>query len=116
MSVTFDMHEVMDFAVDLRRAGAAAESLARAVVEKSAYDLQAEAQYLAPVDTGFLRSSISTSVAGLEAVVGPTADYGFYVEHGTSRMPGQPFLFPALDRITPTFEAAMGQVLTQVLT
>jgi len=116
VSITFDMNEVQQFAVDLGRAGYAAEAGARAVVEKSAYDLRAEAQYEAPVDTGFLRSSISASVNGLEAEVGPTADYAFYVEHGTSRMPGQPFLFPALDRITPTFEAAMAQVLTQELT
>lgn len=113
--IEFDMHEVQTYAVDLARAGYAAESLARAVVEKSAYDLQAEAQYEAPVDTGFLRSSISASVNGLEAEVGPTANYGFYVEHGTSRMPGQPFLFPAMDRITPTFEAAMAQVINQSL-
>ena len=113
--VTFDRNEVESLAVDLGRAGYAAESLARAVVEKSAYDLQTEAQYGAPVDTGYLRSSISTAVNGLEAEVGPTANYGYYVEHGTSRMPGQPYLVPARDRIAPTFEAAMAQVINQSL-
>lgn len=28
-------------------------------------------------------------------VVGPTADYGGYVEHGTSRMAAQPYMAPA---------------------
>lgn len=112
---TFDMHEFRSLAADLSRAGYAAESLARAVVAKSARDLEAAATVAAPVDTGYLRGSISSAIRGLEAEVGPTANYGHYVEGGTSRMAPQPYLFPALDRVAPSFEAAMGQVLTQSL-
>ncbi|MGC0144938.1 HK97-gp10 family putative phage morphogenesis protein [Pseudactinotalea sp. Z1732] len=111
----FDFSEFQALAADLRAAGSRAEPLARAAVAATATMLQAQAQGAAPVDTGFLRSSISTTNRGLEAEVGPTAHYGIYQEMGTSRMGPQPYLFPALDRVTPMFEAAMAQVIERSL-
>lgn len=114
---TFDMDEVRTLAVDLSAAGDRVGASAAAVIRKAALDVQAEAQRNAPVDTGNLRSSISTTFTGdgrfssMAAEVGPTASYGFFVEHGTSRMSGQPFLFPALDRVAPSFEAAMADII-----
>lgn len=115
MADFWDMSEVRQLAADLTAAGQKAEPLARTVVAKSALDLVAQAKYDAPVDTGFLRGSISAQIDGLQAEAGPTAEYGLYQEVGTSRMAPQPYLFPALDRITPMFEAAMGQVVDQSL-
>lgn len=109
--VSWDFSEFRTLAADLRAAGPRAEPLARLVVAKTATDLQALAQRAAPVDTGFLRSSISTTNSGLEAEVGPTASYGVFQEMGTSKMAPQPYLFPALDRVTPMFGQAMEQVI-----
>lgn len=89
-----------------------AESLperASVVVRKAAFDTEAGAKALAPVDTGNLRNSITTTVQGdgLRAGVVATASYAFWVETGTSRMSPQPFMGPATDRVEPNFHEAM---------
>lgn len=113
--VSWDFSEFRTLAADLNAAGQRAEPLARLAVAKTATDLQALAQAAAPVDTGFLRSSISTTNRGLEAEVGPTAHYGVFQEMGTSKMAPQPYLFPALDQVTPMFEQAMAEVVERSL-
>lgn len=113
--VTFDMWELKQWSATLGSAGPEAEAKARFAVGKTAYDGVAEAKYNAPVDTGFLMNSISAEVDGLEAEFGPTASYGIYVEHGTSRMAGQPYMGPALETVMPRFEKAMQQLGAEVL-
>lgn len=84
--------------------------LMSAVVNKSAADVRGRAMANAPVDTGYLRSSIvSENVGDLEAEIGPTANYGGYVEEGTSRMSAQPYMSPALDAVAPAFAQAVAQ-------
>ena len=76
---------------------------------KAALDTQRDARVLAPVDTGNLRGSIQVrpaSAALTEATVGPEAEYGVYVEYGTSRMAAQPYMRPAADRHGPAFVQA----------
>lgn len=85
------------------------------VVRATALRIERDAKIMAPVDTGNLRNSISTTLAGdgrgarMTAEIGPTASYGIYQELGTSRMAAHPFLFPAADRHEPAFIAAMAQ-------
>lgn len=61
--------------------------------------IQRDARRNVPVDTGFLRSSITResrrSATGAVSEIGPEANYGAYVENGTSRMAPQPYLVPA---------------------
>lgn len=101
---------------DLTTAGREVGNRARAVVRKTAYDIEASAKALAPVDTGNLKGSISHSdlrignTGTLVAEIGPTANYGVFLEQGTSRMAAQPFMGPAADRHTPGFEQAMQQL------
>lgn len=54
-------------------------------VRKSAFDIEARAKSLAPVDTGNLKGSITTDIAsdGLSAEVTANADYAAPVEYGT---------------------------------
>ena len=103
----------------MRREAARLEGLAEtlvprasAVVRKVAFDTEADAKALAPVDTGNLRNSITTAVTGdgLTAAVVATASYAPFVELGTSRMAPQPFMGPATDRNTPLFHEAMSQL------
>lgn len=106
---------------DLTAAGRQVGTRARAVIRKAAYDIERDAKALAPVDTGNLKNSIGHSdlrigTSGqLVAEIGPTANYGIFLELGTSRMPAQPFMGPAADRNTPSFEAAMQQLGMEVL-
>jgi HK97 gp10 family phage protein len=76
-----------------------------------------DAKALCPVDTGSLRRSIRYErdpdgsiviAAGGGGVVNPRTrrevDYAAYVEFGTSRLPAQPFLQPALEKNLPNLE------------
>lgn len=102
-----DFSEIHRLAADLTKAGAVAGVQAALAIQKTATDIERDAKIAAPVDTGFLRSSISSDVRGLHAEVGPTAEYGVYVEYGTSRMAPQPYLGPAFDRNAPLLEKAI---------
>lgn len=108
--------EMRGIARTLAAAGPRAEALAAAVVIKSLTDIEADAKALCPVDTGFLKSSISREITAdtfagsggaFGGEVGPTASYGAYVEYGTSRMGPEPYMGPAFDRRHPGFVAAM---------
>lgn len=106
--------EMNKIAADLAQAGATVGVRAGKILEKASADIQAQAQARAPVDTGALRSSISrsTSRAGstVRSEIGPTVNYGRYVEEGTSRMRAQPYLRPATDAVVPGFQAAVEQL------
>lgn len=91
---------------------------------KSGHDLAARAQANAPVDTGFLRSSISVSAAGedrpprvgdLAVEVGPTAEYGAAVEYGTSKMAPRMYMGVAFDQTVPELVEALEGVVADLL-
>jgi HK97 gp10 family phage protein len=70
------------------------------VVEKYGWQIAGEAAKNAPVDTGALRNSI-TSESHMEGdltfIAQDGVEYGIFQELGTSKMPAQPFLIPALE-------------------
>lgn len=63
--------------------------------------VERRAKQAAPVDTGRLRSSITSRLAtdsqGLVGIVGTNVSYAIFQEFGTRYMAAQPFLRPALD-------------------
>jgi hypothetical protein len=107
------------------------------LVRKAAFDLEALAATLAPVDLGALKSSIyvvtskdsdyethaaaaqslrpdATVLPQVEAPKSPTMaivavgmDYGLYQEFGTVYQPAQPYLTPAAEVVKPQFLAAL---------
>lgn len=120
--MSFDAAELRTLAKDLGEAPKAAGHLVRTVVRKTAKDVERTAKGLAPVDTGNLKSSISTSdlramttSGSVEAEVRATAEYSVYQEFGTSRMAAQPFMGPALDKHSPAFEEAMAQIVARAV-
>lgn len=116
MSVSWDASEVRKLVADLGGAGPKVRQRAGQVVRKSALDVVALAQSMAPVDTGNLHGSIGMDTpAPLSAVVGPTANYAPYVEWGTHRMAPQPFMGPAADAVEPNFVAAIAAIAKDVL-
>jgi HK97 gp10 family phage protein len=107
------------------------------VVRKVAFDIQSDAQSLAPVDTGFLMNSIyvktskdsSYSQVGQPSKEGASllpevenppddqtayvavgANYGIYVEMGTVHMPAQPYLSPAVEAGQASLETAASAI------
>lgn len=116
-----ELGQLNQLQADLKLAGGKAAVRAALVVKKTAHDIEATAKQFAPVDTGNLRASISTDIhsdalhATVEAEIGPTAEYGAYVEFGTSRMAPRAYMGPALDRHSGAFELAMGQITQGLL-
>lgn len=90
---------------------AQARAKASQVVRKAAADVQAHAKMFAPVDTGNLRQSITArSVDDLTSEIISGADYAIYQEYGTRFQPGTAHMRPALERVEPSFVAAMEQI------
>lgn len=117
-----DASELRKLSADLGNGVRETGPRAQVVVRKSAVDGVRIAKNKVPVDTGNLKSTISHSdlrgvgqSGNIAAEFGPTADYGPYVELGTSRMAPQPFMGPAADAIAGPFEQAMAQLGTEVL-
>lgn len=109
---------------DLSAAPREADAKVSLAVRKSAFDIEATAKGFVPVDTGNLKNSISTSPIGesrplqpgdMDAEIGPTAEYGHFVEDGTSQNAPQAYMGPALDRHSADFETAINQAIGEVL-
>ena len=74
--------------------------------------IESDAKTLAPVDAGYLRSSIHANFSGeLAGTVSANADYAIHVEFGTSRMRAQPFLTPAYQQNKQEFLRNLKQAI-----
>lgn len=116
MADSFDA-EIRKLSADITKAAVTTGPRAQIVVRKTARDITADAKAIVAVDTGNLKGSITHSdlrsvgrSGSISMDIGPTANYGLFVEAGTSRMAPQPFMGPAADRRTPAFEQAMARL------
>lgn len=98
ITIRIDMTKCRELRQELKPRGAA-------IVKKAAFDVEGGAKDRAPVKTGFLKNSIATEFenGGLQATIGPAAEYGIYVELGTKRMRARPYLKPAFERVRAGF-------------
>ncbi len=65
------------------------------------------------VDTNRLANSVTHEVGEGEVIIGTNVKYGKHLEHGTSRMPPYPWLFPAVELKKPEIiEALKGHEFT----
>lgn len=87
---------------------------ASAHIEKYGLAITANAAMLAPVDTGALRSSL-TSESHMESellfVLQDGVTYGIFQELGTSKMAAQPFVIPALENWRERFLNSFAELL-----
>ncbi|GAB2762068.1 hypothetical protein GCM10027273_44640 [Nocardioides pakistanensis] len=121
MGVHIDTSEVLALTASIETNAGRLGARVSTALRKTAIDIEADAKHLAPVDTGTLMNSISTTITGdgrhgsMVAEIGPTAEYGGYVEGGTSVMAPQPYMGPAFDRRAPLFEAAVARIGADIL-
>lgn len=87
------------------------ENNMQSIVLSAAEQVKNSAKSLCPVDTGRLRDSISVNAEGSTAVVSANTDYAAYVEFGTSKMPPQPYLVPALIENSGAVLKAIGEMI-----
>jgi len=119
--MSFDASELRNWGVGLGTVPKLAGQFAKVVVKKTAKDIEGTAKQLAPVDTGFLRSGITTSdlrnvsQESPSAEVVASANYSAYLEFGTSRMAPHPFMRPAADKHADAFEQAMAQIIDKAM-
>ncbi|MEM0006816.1 MAG: HK97 gp10 family phage protein [Candidatus Bathyarchaeia archaeon] len=69
------------------------------------------ARSLAPVRTGYLRSTIYATVKDWVAEIGAEASYAMFVEFGTRHMKARPYLYPAIQEHLPRLEAVIVEAL-----
>lgn len=112
-----DVSEVMALARDIEQNAAQVPTQARTVIHKVGYDTLATMQAGTPIDTGNLKNSegIDFTDDGLGFEVGPTAEYGGYVEEGTSRMHAEPYAGPAADREFPNVDEGLAAIGEQAI-
>lgn len=124
--MSYDASELYELSKDLGTVPKVAGHMARVAVRKTAKDVQKDAKLIAFAkgvhETGNLIDHIETSdlrtvgTSGtLEAEVVATAEYSYWNEVGTSRMPPRPYMGPALDKNTPAFEEAMAQIMARAV-
>jgi HK97 gp10 family phage protein len=110
------VHTVASWFVELSREPVKVQQEASAIVRAAAFLCQRTAAQRVPVDTGFLRSSITVGDPNggplrpnaLAAQVGPEANYGYWVEFGNSRgAKPQPYMTPAAEQAGEWFANAM---------
>lgn len=129
-----DTSELRLYAKDLRVMPEKIVPQVSKAVRKTLHDIEGDAKRInkaSAFDTGNLNNSISTEVDGdgLGGVVGPTADYGVFIEEGTEgpypipnafgwgitvMHPGispRPFMGPAFDRRSPSLDRALDRII-----
>lgn len=84
-----------------------------AEVKKATLEIEAQAKAKAPVRTGTLRRSIHSvfSNGDLTGTVGPSVEYGRYVEFGTRHRGARPFMRPAAEAVLPGFAQAVKRAI-----
>jgi HK97 gp10 family phage protein len=111
-----DVTELNTLAIALTTAGARVGAQSAMAVRKTAHDVEATGKSFAAVDTGAMRNSIGFDMIGdgrsgaIEAVIGPTVDYGWFQELGTATQPPAAFMGPALDRHGWELVDALGMI------
>ena len=93
------------------------------LVGQSAFQIERDAKIDCPKATGTLAGSIearnqSDMWAGGQPdiiwTIGPSAEYGIFVEFGTIYMRERPYLFPAAEREEPRLQKAIQQLVKVV--
>jgi len=99
MSVEMEMQfEGRDeFQLKMERTDASMKARVQQRLEELAESIKETAQRIAPVRTGYLRSTIFTEAAEWTVKVGASAPYAAYVEFGTRFMHGRRFLSQAVE-------------------
>ena len=89
------------------------EKVGRLVEKQAGLNVSKTGNEHPQIKTGELLGSIIHEVGDGEVLIGTNVKHGKYLEHGTSRMPPYPWLFPAVELKKPQIiEALKGHEVT----
>lgn len=88
---------------------------AHTLLQRIALKVEGTAKGNAPVKTGNLRRSITSSSTAHQAIIGANANYAVHVHEGTSRMPGRPFIKNAIEQERGWIENEAERFVSQAL-
>lgn len=114
MSVKVKWSGLTELTAVLENATDKVQRQAESVIKNHTEIVKSKAWGKAPVDTGFLKSVISSEYGGMEGRVISQAHYSGYLEFGTRFMSARPFMRPALEEQQPDFEKDLNDVMKGV--
>ena len=95
MEIQFEGRD--EFQLKMERADASVKARVQQSLQELAESIKDTAQRIAPVRTGYLRSTIFTEATEWTVKVGASASYAAYVEYGTRFMQGRRFISQAVE-------------------
>ncbi len=111
VEVTCNLEGVEEFEKAVEKLDSAMQRQIREQLAKWAANVKDAAKQLAPVRTGYLRSSLYAEIQGWTAKIGAEASYAGFVEFGTRYMQARPYIYPALQRHLPQLEQIILEAL-----
>lgn len=90
------------------------------ITTKSAQNIQSDAKWNTPIDTGRLEGSIKAeptkvTAKSISAEIGTDVEYAEEVELGTSRQGAQPYLYPAFNKEEKKYKKAVKEAMNRGL-
>jgi len=102
-----------DFQLKMERMDASMRTRVQQRLQELAESIKETSQRIAPVRTGFLRSTIFTEATEWTVKVGASAPYAAYVEFGTRFMQGRRFLSQTVETHQPQLVDIVGQAVNE---
>ena len=103
-----------DFRLQMERLDASIKTRVQQRLEEIVESIKETAQSLAPVRTGYLRSTVFTEAPAEWTVkVGAKAPYSAYIEYGTRYMAGRHFLSNAIEQHHLQLVDMIGQAVNE---
>lgn len=111
VEITCNLEGVEEFKKAVEKLDSAMQRQIHEQLAKWAANVKDAAKQLAPVRTGYLRSSLYAEIQGWTAKIGAEASYAGFVEFGTRYMQARPYIYPALQRHLPQLEQIILEAL-----
>ena len=95
--------------------GAEVNAACRRALEICGGKAESYAKMRCPVDTGNLRNSITHQAEGdMAEAIGTAVEYAPYVEFGTHKMAGRPYLVPSLEEHVDEYKQVIQNELSKL--
>lgn len=113
MEIQFEGRD--EFQLKMEQADASMKARVQQRLEDLAESIKETAQRIAPVRTGYLRSTIFIEAAEWTVKVGASAPYAVYVEYGTRFMHGRRFISQAVETHGPQLANIVDEAVNESL-